>query len=160
MQHPFPASRAATRNDSNGAKGERMTGNDTVLVSLEAGVLSLTLNRPDKLNALNLTMPDVFEALERNNENTGGSYIEKGSNLYFIRGIGLVQTLQDIEKIVVTTRNGIPVLVRDVGTVQFGSVNRLGAVTLRKRLEFDCIIDVLGARAPGHDVSPLPMIFS
>jgi len=84
---------------------------------------------PDKLNALNLTMPDVFEALERNNENTGGSYIEKGSNLYFIRGIGLVQTLQDIEKIVVTTRNGIPVLVRDVGTVQFGSVNRLGAVT-------------------------------
>lgn len=84
---------------------------------------------PDKLNALNLTMPAVFEALERNNENTGGSYIEKGSNLYFIRGIGLVQTLQDIERIVVTTRNGIPVLVRDVGTVQFGSVNRLGAVT-------------------------------
>lgn len=84
---------------------------------------------PDKLNALNLTMPDVFQALQRNNENTGGSYIEKGSNLYFIRGIGLVKTLQDIERIVVTTRNGIPVLVRDVGTVQFGSVNRLGAVT-------------------------------
>ncbi|MBK8920695.1 MAG: CusA/CzcA family heavy metal efflux RND transporter [Saprospirales bacterium] len=84
---------------------------------------------PDKLNALNLTMPAIFEALERNNENTGGSYIEKGSNLYFIRGIGLVSALQDIERIVVTTRNGIPVLVRDVGTVQFGSVNRLGAVT-------------------------------
>ncbi len=84
---------------------------------------------PDKLNALGLTMPAIFEALQQNNENTGGSYIEKGSNLYFIRGIGLVQTLQDIERIVVTTRNGIPVLVRDVGTVQFGSVNRLGAVT-------------------------------
>ncbi len=84
---------------------------------------------PDKLNALNLTMNDVFEALEHNNENTGGSYIEKGNNLYYIRGIGLVQTLEDIEKIVVTTRNGIPVLIRNVGTVQFGSVNRLGAVT-------------------------------
>ncbi len=84
---------------------------------------------PDKLNALDLTMNDVFEALEHNNENTGGSYIEKGSNLYYIRGIGLVQTLEDIEKILVTTRNGIPILVRDVGTVQFGSVNRLGAVT-------------------------------
>ncbi|MBI5915827.1 MAG: CusA/CzcA family heavy metal efflux RND transporter [Bacteroidetes bacterium] len=84
---------------------------------------------PDKLNALNLTMNDVFEALEHNNENTGGSYIEKGSNLYYIRGIGLVQTLEDIEKVLVTTRNGIPILIRDVGTVQFGSVNRLGAVT-------------------------------
>ncbi|MEK7255462.1 MAG: efflux RND transporter permease subunit, partial [Bacteroidota bacterium] len=67
---------------------------------------------PDKLNALDLTMNDVFEALEHNNENTGGSYIEKGSNRYYIRGIGLVQTLEDIQKIVVTTRNGIPVLVR------------------------------------------------
>ena len=84
---------------------------------------------PDKLNALDLTMNDVFDALENNNENTGGSYIEKGSNLYFIRGIGLVKTLQDIEKIVVTARNGIPILIRNVGTVQFGSVNRLGAVT-------------------------------
>ncbi len=84
---------------------------------------------PDKLNALNLTMNDVFEALEHNNENTGGSYIEKGNNLYYIRGIGLVQSLADIEKIVVTNRNGIPVLIRNVGTVQFGSVNRLGAVT-------------------------------
>ncbi|HLF62209.1 MAG TPA: CusA/CzcA family heavy metal efflux RND transporter [Saprospiraceae bacterium] len=84
---------------------------------------------PDKLNALNLTMNEVFEALAHNNENTGGSYIEKGSNLYYIRGIGLVQTLEDIEKIVVTSRNGIPILIRNVGTVQFGSVNRLGAVT-------------------------------
>jgi cobalt-zinc-cadmium resistance protein CzcA len=84
---------------------------------------------PDKLNALNLTIPDVFAALEHNNENTGGSYIEKGSNLYFIRGIGLVRSLEDIGHIVVTTRNGIPVLVRDVGTVQYGNVNRLGAVT-------------------------------
>ena len=41
----------------------------------------------DKLNALNLTIPDVFQALQKNNENTGGSYIEKGSNLYFIRGM-------------------------------------------------------------------------
>jgi cobalt-zinc-cadmium resistance protein CzcA len=84
---------------------------------------------PVTLNSLNLTIPDVFAALEKGNENTGGSYIEKGSNLYFIRGVGMVQNLQDIEKIVVANRSGVPVLVRDVATVQYGSATRLGAVT-------------------------------
>lgn len=83
----------------------------------------------EKLNAQNITIPEIYEALEKNNENTGGSYIEQRSNVYFIRGLGQVRTLSDIEKIVIKNVNGIPVLIRDIATVQFGSATRYGAVT-------------------------------
>jgi cobalt-zinc-cadmium resistance protein CzcA len=83
----------------------------------------------DKLNALGLTIPDVYTALEKNNENTGGSYIEQQSNAYFIRGLGQVENLDDIRKIVVKNMTGSPILIRDVATVQFGSATRYGAVT-------------------------------
>ena len=83
----------------------------------------------DKLNALNVTIPEIFEALEKNNENTGGSYIEQRSNAYFIRGLGQVKSLSDIERIVVKNVGNIPVLVRDVADVQFGTATRYGAVT-------------------------------
>lgn len=83
----------------------------------------------DKLNSFNITIPDIYSALEKNNENTGGSYIEQRNSAYFIRGLGLVKTLDDIERIVVKNVSGIPVLVRDVATVQFGSATRYGAVT-------------------------------
>lgn len=83
----------------------------------------------DKLNAMNITIPEVYAALENNNANTGGSYIEQRSNAYFIRGLGQVKTLDDIGKIVVKNVNGIPVLIRDVATVQFGHATRYGAVT-------------------------------
>ncbi len=83
----------------------------------------------DKLNAAGITIPEMYTALENNNENTGGSYIEQYSNQYFIRGIGLVGSLEDIEKIPVKTVNGTPILVRDVAKVQFGSSMRYGAVT-------------------------------
>ena len=83
---------------------------------------------PDRLRGMNLTLPDIFQALERNNENTGSAYIDKKPTAYFIRGIGLVKTLDDIEKIVVRINpSGIPVLIRDVATVQFGSATRYGA---------------------------------
>jgi cobalt-zinc-cadmium resistance protein CzcA len=83
----------------------------------------------DKLNALELTIPDIYTALEKNNENTGGSYIEQQSNTYFIRGLGQVENLDDIRKIVVKNNSGSPILIRDVATVQFGSATRYGAVT-------------------------------
>lgn len=83
----------------------------------------------DKLNAMNITIPEVYAALENNNANTGGSYIEQRSNAYFIRGLGQVKTLDDIGKIVVKNVNGIPVLIRDVATVQLGHATRYGAVT-------------------------------
>ncbi len=83
----------------------------------------------EKLNAMNVTIPEIYEALEHNNENTGGSYIEQQSNSYSIRGIGQVRSLTDIEKIVVKNVGNLPILIRDVGTVQFGSATRYGAVT-------------------------------
>ena len=83
----------------------------------------------EKLNAQNITIPEIYAALEKNNENTGGSYIEQRNNTYFIRGLGQVKTLGDIEKIVVKNVNGIPILIQDIARVRFGSANRYGAVT-------------------------------
>jgi len=84
---------------------------------------------PERLKAMNVTIPEIFTALEKNNENTGGAYIDRKPNAYFIRGVGLVKTFADIENIVIKKQSGIPVLVRDVATVQFGSPPRYGALT-------------------------------
>ncbi|WP_345951227.1 CusA/CzcA family heavy metal efflux RND transporter [Mucilaginibacter sp. PAMB04274] len=85
---------------------------------------------PDKLRSYDLGISDVFSALEKNNQNTGGAYIDKKPNAYFIRSEGLVGSLEDIGKIVVrNNENGTPVLVRDVATVQIGSAIRYGALT-------------------------------
>lgn len=85
---------------------------------------------PDKLRSMNISMSDVFDALEKNNQNTGGAYIDKKPNAYFIKSEGLIGSLEDIEKIVVKLNpNGIPVLIRNVATVGFGSATRYGAMT-------------------------------
>ena len=85
---------------------------------------------PEKLRSMNITIGEVFAALETNNQNTGGAYIDKLPNAYFIRTEGLAGGLEDIKKIVVkNTANGTPVLIRDVGTVQFGHAIRYGAMT-------------------------------
>jgi len=84
---------------------------------------------PEKLVAMNISLLDVFDALSKNNENTGGSYIDKGPNIYFIRGEGLIQSLADIENIVIKTANEIPIRIRDVAKVQFGYASRYGAMT-------------------------------
>jgi len=85
---------------------------------------------PDKLRSYNLSIADIFGALERNNQNTGGSYIDKKPSAYFIRSEGLIHSIDDIQKIVVSnTSSGIPVLIRDVADVRFGYANRYGAMT-------------------------------
>lgn len=85
--------------------------------------------QPDKLKSMDVTIPEIFEALESNNENTGGAYIDKKPYAYFIRGIGMVSSIEDINKIVVKNQNGIPILIRDIAKVQIGSSIRYGAVT-------------------------------
>lgn len=85
--------------------------------------------KPERLAAMNLTLIDVYNALQKNNSNTGGSYIDKGPNIYFIRGEGLIENLNDINNIVVANTKGIPVLVKDIGTVDFGFAPRFGALT-------------------------------
>ncbi len=85
---------------------------------------------PEKLRSMNLTIAEVFSALETNNQNTGGAYIDKQPNAWFIRTEGLATDLEDIRKIVVkNTSNGTPVLIRDVATVQYGQAIRYGAMT-------------------------------
>lgn len=83
----------------------------------------------DQLNASGVSVNEVFEALQRNNANTGGSYIEENSNQYYIRGIGVVKNLEDVANITVKTVDGIPVKVGDVAKVQLGHATRFGAVT-------------------------------
>lgn len=85
---------------------------------------------PDALYSLNITIGDVFEALSRNNQNTGGSYIEKVNRAYYIRSEGMITDLKDIEQIVVTNRGGIPVHVSDIGKVRYGAPKRFGAMTM------------------------------
>lgn len=85
---------------------------------------------PVTLQGYDIAISEVFDALARNNQNSGGSYIEKNTNAYYIRTEGMVQSFEDIEQIVVATRNGTPVLIRDVGEVQLGSPKRFGAMTM------------------------------
>ena len=82
-----------------------------------------------KLNAMNITAQEVFTALEKNNSVSGGGYIEKENQAYFIRGDGLVSSLEDIGNIVVKNENGFPIYVKDIAKVQFGSALRFGAIT-------------------------------
>ncbi|WP_339750786.1 CusA/CzcA family heavy metal efflux RND transporter [Algoriphagus aquimarinus] len=85
---------------------------------------------PDRLKSLNVSIADIFQALEDNNENTGGAYIEKNLTALFIRSEGLVGSFDDINNIPVrVNENGIPVLIKDVAKVQLGSAVRYGATT-------------------------------
>lgn len=84
---------------------------------------------PQRLRAMEISMLDVFGALQKNNSIAGGGYIERGNESYFIRGEGLVGSISDIENIVITTRGGIPIFVRDIAKVIFGHANRFGAIT-------------------------------
>ena len=85
---------------------------------------------PDALAALQITIGDVFEALSKNNQNTGGSYIEKVGKAYYIRSEGMISKKKDIEKIVVANRGGMPVHISDIGKVDFGAPKRFGAMTM------------------------------
>lgn len=89
--------------------------------------IALNINQ---LRSYGLSIADIFTALEKNNQNTGGSYIDKKPNAYFIRSEGLISNLDDIRRVVIkNSAQGLPVTIKDVATVQFGSPNRYGALT-------------------------------
>ncbi len=107
---------------------------------------------PERLRGMNLTLTDIFTALEKNNENTGSAYIDKKPTAYFIRGIGLVKTLGDIEKMVIKTSNsGVPVLIKDVATVQYGAATRYGAFVVDTTEAVGGVVMMLKG-ANGHEV--------
>jgi len=86
--------------------------------------------RPERLNAMQVSIAEIFNALEENNQNTGGAYIEKNDKALFIRSEGLVGSIKDIENILVEqTDDGIPILISDVAKVQTGKAIRYGATT-------------------------------
>jgi cobalt-zinc-cadmium resistance protein CzcA len=83
---------------------------------------------PDRLRSMGLTLNDLFDALEKNNENTGSAYIDKSPNAYFIRGIGMVKSLEDVGNIAIRRNaSGIPVRMSDVATIHYGHSTRYGA---------------------------------
>ncbi|MBE9468741.1 MAG: CusA/CzcA family heavy metal efflux RND transporter [Bacteroidetes bacterium] len=84
---------------------------------------------PSLVKSLNISLMEIFNALENNNGISGGSYIEKTNQSYFIRGDGQARTLEDIENIVVSNNSGTPILIKDLATVKFGFANRFGAIT-------------------------------
>lgn len=83
----------------------------------------------EKLNAMNITAHEVFRALEMNNSISGGGYIEKVNQAFFIRGEGLISSLEDIKNIVIKNEDNFPIYIKDVATVGFGSATRFGAIT-------------------------------
>ncbi|RTY77948.1 CusA/CzcA family heavy metal efflux RND transporter [Flavobacterium sp. LS1P28] len=91
---------------------------------------------PNRLKAMGVTIPDIFNALEKNNQNTGGAYIDKKPSAYFIRGVGLVTSLEDVKNIVVkSSPNSVPIFIKDVAEVQFGSAVRYGAMTYNGKVD-------------------------
>ena len=82
----------------------------------------------DKLRAYKLTFQNLLDALGRGNANAGGSYVAQGSQQFAIRGIGLLRSAEDIGQIVLTSRNGTPILIKDIAQIKVGAVPRLGTV--------------------------------
>ncbi|MBM3801316.1 MAG: efflux RND transporter permease subunit [Acidimicrobiia bacterium] len=80
-----------------------------------------------KARSYDVPMKRIFEALERGNLNTGGSYVERGEQQYLIRGLGMINSVRDIEHTVVEARKGTPILIRDLATVDFGALPRQGS---------------------------------
>ena len=81
---------------------------------------------PAKLAAVGLSVPDAEAALAANNGNAGGGFYSQGGQFYYVRGLGRLQTLDDIGNVVLAVHNGTPILVKDVGKVALGIAPRLG----------------------------------
>jgi heavy metal efflux system protein len=84
---------------------------------------------PRRLQDLNISLDDLFQALEMNNENTGGSVIEKGPQGYYVRGLGLLKSIEEIKQVVVAVREGLPIRVGEIAQVRLGNAVRYGALT-------------------------------
>ena len=100
-------------------------------VADDSGLGGTTMQYQVKLNPYRLfsrgvTVPQVFQQLSTNNANAGGGFYSQGGQFYYIRGLGLVKTTEDIGNVVVATNNGIPTYIKDVGTVEIGDAVRLG----------------------------------
>src|SRR5690554_5945641 len=107
----------------------------------------------NKLQSLNLTINDVFSAVENNNQNTGGAYIEKGPTVLYIRSEGLIGNKEDIENISITsTTGGTPIFLREVAEVKTGYATRYGAMTYNDQGEVSGAIVMMLKGANSNEV--------
>lgn len=108
---------------------------------------------PNKLQSYNITIHDIFNALEKNNQNTGGTYIEKGPTVLFIRSEGLIGNKEDIENIAITaTEGGTPLFMRDVADVKIGYATRYGAMCYNDKGEVSGAVVMMLKGANSSDV--------
>ncbi|MEO6903546.1 MAG: CusA/CzcA family heavy metal efflux RND transporter [Bacteroidia bacterium] len=108
---------------------------------------------PNKLNAYGITINDVFTAVENNNQNTGGAYIEKGGSVLYIRSEGLIGNISDIENIsIVTKNNSAPLFIRDVAEVKIGYSTRYGAMCYNDEGEVSGAVVMMLKGANSSDV--------
>jgi heavy metal efflux system protein len=108
---------------------------------------------PNKLNAFGITINDVFAAIESNNENTGGAYIEKGATVLYIRSEGLIGTIADIENIAIATKNSeVPLFIKDVAEVKIGHATRYGAMCYNDQGEVSGAVVMMLKGANSSDV--------
>ncbi len=107
---------------------------------------------PDRLTSFGLTLAQVFEALEKNNSNASGNYIEHKSEQYIVRGLGLVKDVHDIGNIIVSAQNHSPIYIRDLAEVKIGAELRQGAVTANGKGEAVAGIVLMLKGASGRDV--------
>ncbi|HVA94419.1 MAG TPA: CusA/CzcA family heavy metal efflux RND transporter [Candidatus Dormibacteraeota bacterium] len=87
---------------------------------------------PAKIYSYHVSTPQVLAALAANNANAGGGFYSQGSQFFYVRGLGLINSTQDIANIVVGNNNGVPVRIRDIGQVTIGSAPRLGEFGFQK----------------------------
>jgi len=107
----------------------------------------------NKLQSYGLTISDVFNAVEKNNQNTGGAYIEKGATSLFIRSEGLIGSVEDIQNISINTRtSGTPLFIRDVADVTIGYATRYGAMTYNDQGEVSGAVVMMVKGANSSDV--------
>ncbi|MDY3090576.1 MAG: CusA/CzcA family heavy metal efflux RND transporter [Porphyromonas sp.] len=90
---------------------------------------------PNKLRAMGVSIGAIYEALAAGNQNTGGAYIDKKPNAYFIRGVGMVGSLDEIGQIAVRSNDGNTILIRDLAKLSYGSAIRYGALSVNGREE-------------------------
>src|SRR5579883_1609775 len=108
--------------------------------------------KPDRLTSYGITLEQVFQALEKNNANASGNFIERKSEQYVVRGLGLVKGVKDIENIIVAVPEHVPIYVRDVADVQIGAELRQGVVTANAQGEVVAGIVLMLKGASGRDV--------
>ena len=110
------------------------------------------LIKPDRLTSYGITLQQVFEALEKNNSNASGNFIDHESEQFIVRGLGQVKDTKDIENIIVATQEHVPIYVRDVADVVIGAELRQGAVTANGEGEAVAGIVLMLKGASGRDV--------